>query len=200
MEANEELAAALDGIGPRLQQIRTRRGMTLAEVAELAGTSASTISRLESGQRRASLELLFPLARAYALSLDDLVGAPEFGDPRVQLRPRSRNGRIVIPLTRNPGGVQAWKMVLPVEPGPGTLRTHDGSEWLYVLAGSVRLIVGKRDLVLGQGEVAEFDTRTPHWFGAVGETPAEILSLFDRSGTRVHITDEDDPAGGAAEK
>lgn len=200
MEANEELAAALEGIGPRLQQIRTRRGMTLAEVAELAGTSASTISRLESGQRRASLELLFPLARAYALSLDDLVGAPEFGDPRVQLRPRSRNGRIVIPLTRNPGGVQAWKMVLPVEPGPGTLRAHDGSEWLYVLAGSVRLIIGKRDLVLGQGEVAEFDTRTPHWFGAVGETPAEILSLFDRSGTRVHITDEDDPASGAAEK
>lgn len=192
MRTDEGLAAALERIGPRLQQIRIRRGLTLAEVADLAGTSASTISRLESGQRRASLELLFPLARAYGLGLDDLVGAPEFGDPRVQLRPRQRNGRIVIPLTRSPGGVQAWKVVLPVESGPGALRTHEGSEWLYVLAGTVRLIVGDRDLVLGAGEVAEFDTRIPHWFGGTGGASAEILSLLDRGGTRVHITGDDD--------
>ncbi|KHK97432.1 XRE family transcriptional regulator [Microbacterium mangrovi] len=192
MGTNEELGAALDGIGSRLQQIRTRRGLTLAEVAELAGTSSSTISRLESGLRRPTLELLFPLARAYGLSLDDLVGAPEFGDPRVQLRPRTRNGRIVIPLTRNPGGVQAWKVVLPLATEPGALRVHDGSEWLYVLTGQVRLIVGRQDLLLGPGEVAEFNTRTPHWFGASGNAPAEILSLFDRNGTRVHITEEQD--------
>lgn len=194
MNTNADLASALDGIGPRLQRIRTGRGLTLAEVAELAGTSASTISRLESGLRRPSLELLFPLARAYAMSLDDLVGAPEFGDPRVQLRPRRRNGRIVIPLSRNPGGVQAWKVVMPVEDGPGALRTHDGSEWIYVLSGRIRLIVGTRDLVLGPGEVADFDTRTPHWFGATGDAPAEILSLFDRHGARVHIPEAGDTA------
>ena len=194
MNTNADLASALDGIGPRLQRIRTGRGLTLAEVAELAGTSASTISRLESSLRRPSLELLFPLARAYAMSLDDLVGAPEFGDPRVQLRPRRRNGRIVIPLSRNPGGVQAWKVVMPVEDGPGALRTHDGSEWIYVLSGRIRLIVGTRDLVLGPGEVADFDTRTPHWFGATGDAPAEILSLFDRHGARVHIPEAGDTA------
>ncbi|MDR6867428.1 transcriptional regulator with XRE-family HTH domain [Microbacterium resistens] len=195
MDTTSELATALDGIGARLQQIRSRRGLTLAEVAEMVGTSASTISRLESGQRRPSLELLFPLARAYRLSLDDLVGAPEFGDPRVQLRPRSRNGRIVIPLTRSAGGVQAWKIVMPVEEGLGEMRVHDGSEWMYVLTGSVRLIVGKRDLVLGSGEVAEFDTRVPHWFGATGGGPAEVLSLFDRTGTRIHI--QEDPSASA---
>ncbi|MFD6698598.1 MULTISPECIES: helix-turn-helix domain-containing protein [unclassified Microbacterium] len=192
MDTNADLAAALDGIGPRLQRIRTSRGLTLAEVAELAGTSASTVSRLESGLRRPGLELLFPLARAYGMSLDDLVGAPEFGDPRVQFRPRRRNGRIVIPLSRNPGGVQAWKVVLPASPGPGELRRHDGSEWIYVLSGRIRLIVGQRDLVLGPGEVADFDTRTPHWFGATGDAPAEILSLFDRNGARVHIPEASD--------
>ena len=197
MNTNADLAAALDGIGPRLQRIRTGRGLTLAEVAELAGTSASTISRLESGVRRPGLELLFPLARAYGMSLDDLIGAPEFGDPRVQLRPRRRNGRIVIPLSRNPGGVKAWKVVMPVEDGPGALRTHDGSEWIYVLSGRIRLIVGKRDLVLGPGEVADFDTRTPHWFGATGDAPAEILSLFDRNGARVHILEAGDDGGEA---
>lgn len=194
MNTNADLASALDGIGPRLQRIRTGRGLTLADVAELAGTSASTISRLESGRRRPSLELLFPLARAYAMSLDDLVGAPEFGDPRVQLRPRRRNGRIVIPLSRNTGGVQAWKVVMPAEDGPGRLRTHDGSEWIYALSGRIRLIVGTRDLVLDPGEVADFDTRTPHWFGAAGDAPAEILSLFDRHGARVHVPEAGDEA------
>ncbi|MGO4680777.1 helix-turn-helix domain-containing protein [Microbacterium sp. 2MCAF23] len=194
MDTNADLAAALDGIGPRLQRIRTNRGLTLAEVAELAGTSASTVSRLESGLRRPSLELLFPLARVYGMSLDDLVGAPEFGDPRVQLRPRRRNGRIVIPLSRNPGGVQAWKIVMPLETDPGERRTHDGSEWIYVLSGRIRLIVGQRDLVLGPGEVADFDTRTPHWFGATGDGPAEILSLFDRTGARVHLPEAGDAA------
>ncbi|AMB58828.1 helix-turn-helix domain-containing protein [Microterricola viridarii] len=192
MSEHSDIANALAGIGPRLNRIRTQRGFTLQEVAERAGTSASTISRLESGQRRASLELLFPLARAYGLSLDDLVGAPEFGDPRVRLRPLQRNGRVVIPLTRNPGAVQAWKMVLPVEPVPVELQRHDGSEWLYVLSGSVRLIVGDRDLVLGAGEVADFDTRVPHWFGATGTAPAEILSLFDRSGARAHLPEASD--------
>lgn len=194
MDTNTDLAAALDGIGPRLQRVRTSRGLTLAEVAELAGTSASTVSRLESGLRRPSLELLFPLARVYGMSLDDLVGAPEFGDPRVQLRPRRRNGRIVIPLSRNPGGVQAWKIVMPLETGPGERRTHDGSEWIYVLSGRIRLIVGSRDLILGPGEVADFDTRTPHWFGATGDGPAEILSLFDRTGARVHLPEAGDAA------
>lgn len=187
MEQSTDYSAALAEIGPRLNRIRTQLGLTLSEVADIVGTSASTISRLESGQRSASLELLFPLARAYGLSLDDLVGAPEFGDPRVSLRPRNHHGRVVIPLTRNPGAVQAWKMVMPVESGAGKMRTHDGSEWMYVLSGTVRLLLGNQDLLLSAGEVAEFDTRVPHWFGATGNAPAEVLSLLDRNGAKAHM-------------
>ena len=64
--------------------------------------------------------------------------------------------------------------------------THEGTEWLYVLTGRMRLIVGERDLVLKAGEVAEFDTRLPHWFGSDGEIEAEILSIFGPQGERVH--------------
>ena len=88
----------------------------MTALAEATGISKSTLSRLETGQRRPSLELLLPLAQAYRVPLDDLVGAPEVGDPRVRLKPHKVHGRTVLPLTRQPGGVQAWKIVIPAKP------------------------------------------------------------------------------------
>ena len=181
------IGAALDLVGPRLRKVRDLRGITLAEVAERTGISKSTLSRLENGQRRPSLELLLPLAETYRVPLDDLVGAPEVGDPRIRLKPRRVKGRTVLPLTRNPGGVQAWKIVIPVSQTTPKPRTHDGYEWLYVLAGRMRLVLGEQDLVLGVGEAAEFDTQVPHWFGSAGDGPAEVLSIFGRPGERMHV-------------
>jgi transcriptional regulator with XRE-family HTH domain len=69
------VAAASDQVGPRLKQLRARRGVTLTALSEATGVSKSTLSRLETGQGRASLELLLPLAQAYRVHLDDLAGA-----------------------------------------------------------------------------------------------------------------------------
>ncbi|HYN96082.1 MAG TPA: XRE family transcriptional regulator [Pilimelia sp.] len=180
-------AAVLDQVGPRLKRLRTQRRITLTGLADVTGISKSTLSRLENGQRRPTLELLLALSRVYRVPLDDLVGAPEVGDPRVRLKPGRVKGRTVIPLTRQPDGMQAWKIVIPtskVNPEP---RTHDGYEWIYVLSGHVRLVVGDHDWVLGPGEVAEFDTRVPHWFGSTGDEVAEILSIFGRPGERMNV-------------
>ena len=62
------------------------------------------------------------------MPLEDLVGAPEVGDPRLRFTPRNRNGRMVVPLTRQPGGLQAWKAVIAPEPKEPTLRSHEGHE------------------------------------------------------------------------
>ena len=178
----------LRGVGPRLRQLRLEREATLGDLAEETGISLSTLSRLESGQRKPTLELLLPLARAHRVALDELVNAPETGDPRIRSKPIVRHGRTFISLTRRPGGLQSFKMVMPVddEPSP-TLKTHDGYEWLYVLSGRVRLILGSRDLTLGTGEVVEFDTRTPHWVGNPGPVPAEVLAIFGPQGERMHV-------------
>jgi transcriptional regulator with XRE-family HTH domain len=188
------IAAALDLVGSRLRTMREQRGLTLTEAAALAGMSKSTLSRLETGQRRPSLELLLPLAQTYRVPLDDLVGAPEVGDPRIRLKPRRVNGRTVLPLTR-PGGIQAWKIVIPTAQSDPAPRTHDGFEWLYVLSGRMRLILGAQDLVLGTGEAAEFDTQVAHWFGSTGEGPAEVLSIFGRPGERMLVRASGQDAG-----
>jgi transcriptional regulator with XRE-family HTH domain len=173
-------------VGPRLKRLRQRRSITLTALAATTGISKSTLSRLESGQRKPSLELLLPLAEAHQVPLDELVGAPEVGDPRIRLKPRARNGRLVFPLTHGSGGVAVWKVVIPPE-RERALRTHDGYEWLYVLSGRMRLILGEHDLTMGAGEVAEFDTRLPHWFGPADDEPVEILSVHSSHGRRMHV-------------
>lgn len=187
MQHAPAITRALAEVGPRLKRLRTQRGVTLAGLSEVTGISKSTLSRLESGQRRPSLELLLPLAQAHQVPLDELVGAPEVGDPRVRPAPRRVNGRVVLPLTRQPGALQAWKVIIPAGQHEPEVRAHEGYEWLYVLSGRLRLVLADHDLVLGAGEAAEFDTRLPHWFGSTGDGAVEILSLFGRQGERMHV-------------
>jgi transcriptional regulator with XRE-family HTH domain len=187
-----DLAMTLAEVGPRLKAVRTERGVTLAELAEVTGISKSTLSRLESGGRKPSLELLLPIAQAHQVPLDELVGAPEVGDPRVRIAPRrikQRDGRVmtILPLTRQPGTLQAYKMIISAGKGEPEQATHEGYEWLYVLSGRLRMLLADKDIVLGTGEAAEFDTRLPHWFGSADGRPVEILSLFGKQGEKMHV-------------
>ncbi|GLW07019.1 hypothetical protein Misp01_21490 [Microtetraspora sp. NBRC 13810] len=180
----------LSAVGPRLRALRRDRGTTLAQLSETTGISVSTLSRLESGQRRPTLELLLPLAKAHGVQLDELVGAPSTGDPRVHMRPFTRHGRTYVPLTRNLGGLLAYKHIIPAgRPGEEApeQQIHQGYEWLYVLSGRLRLLLGEHDLVLTSGEAAEFDTRTPHAFANAGTRPVEFLAIFGPQGERMHV-------------
>jgi len=181
------LTTVLAEVGPRLKRLRTRRGVTLTQLAALTGISKSTLSRLESGQRKPSLELLLPLAQVHQVPLDELVGAPDVGDPRIRLKPRRRNGRVVFALSQQSHGVHVWKVIIPPESGEPELRTHAGYEWLYVVSGHMRLILAEHDISMRPGEVAEFDTRLPHWFGPADDQPVEILSVHGSHGERMHV-------------
>jgi len=129
----------------------------------------------------------------YRVALDQLVAAPASGDPRVHLTPRrDRNGGIVVSLTDYPGRVQGFKQV--IGPRRPKLVTHAGYEWLYVLAGELRLILGDRELILRASEVAEFDTSEPHWFGPADDQAVEILHLFGPQGEKAHVRAHPTPA------
>jgi transcriptional regulator with XRE-family HTH domain len=177
----------LAGVGERLSDLRRDRGTTLAALARSTGISTSTLSRLEAGKRRATLELLLPIAQAHGVTLDELIGTRSADDPRVRAEPVRFDGVIAWPLTRSPGQPSAYKMIFPPtrnEPQPAS---HEGYEWLYVLSGRLRLVLGDQDFTMASGEAAEFDTRLPHWMGSVGDGPVEALVLFGRQGERVHL-------------
>ena len=193
-------ADVLAHVGARLRALRQARGATLADLAAETGLTTSTLSRLENGLRRPTLEQLLPLARAHDVPLDDLVSAAHTGDPRVLMRPVQRDGMTFVPLTRRPGAVQAFKVTYPpaAQWGAPSPRTHQGYEWFYVMRGDVRLVLGSQDLRLAQGEAAEFDTRVPHWIGSADEHPAELLTMVSVHGERAHLTSGDAARGSAA--
>jgi transcriptional regulator with XRE-family HTH domain len=173
---------ARSGLGERLRAARRAHRLTLAEAATETGISVSTLSRLENGGRRATLELLLPLADLYDVSLDELVGRTP--PPR-----KYPDGRVIVPLTKEPGGLRAYKMLLPPPQGEQVpeLRTHEGWEWMYVLSGRLRAVLAEHALILAKGEAIEFDTHVPHWFDSAGPGPTEVLTLFGPQGERVHV-------------
>lgn len=186
----QDVERTLAQVGSRLRGLRLNNKATLQELSDETGISVSTLSRLESGQRRPTLEQLLPLARAHGVPLDDLVGAPATGDPRIHIKPITQHGMTILPLSRGSGGgLQAFKHLIPAGKPVASpeLQTHEGYEWFYVLKGKLRLRLAEHDLILPAGEAAEFDTRTPHWFGRADNNAVEFLSLFGPQGERMHV-------------
>ncbi|MFC8229439.1 helix-turn-helix domain-containing protein [Streptomyces sp. NPDC057287] len=176
-------------MGPRLRTAREQYGATLAGISRATGISSSTLSRIETGRRRPTLEVVLRLAKEYGVSLDELAGTA----PAVERRSTPPRGfgddKAVLPLTRYVGGLHAHKHVLPAAEGvPDRPRqvSHEGYEWLCVLYGRLWLALGDQDLVLAAGDVAEFDTRTPHGVANAGAGgPVEYLILFGPQGERL---------------
>ncbi|QYF73220.1 helix-turn-helix domain-containing protein [Cryobacterium sp. PAMC25264] len=194
MSSAPRIVEELTQIAPRLRRAREKKNVTLAELAAATGISKSTLSRLESGQRKPNLELLLPIVAALAVPFEDIVNPPRVEDPRVPQKSTRSDGRTLTPLSQHQGEPQAFKIVIPAtdrEPAP---RSHTGYEWIYVLSGRLRLILGEHDVVLGTGEAAEFDTRNPHWFGSAGTDSVEILSMFGKQGERIHLRARSTPA------
>ena len=174
----------------RLRELRTERGLTLKQVAERAHIDVSTLSRLETGKRRFALDHVPALAAALGVSADDLLGVAPVPDPRVRGEPRRSPGLTMWPLSlrAGPGGLQAYKMVLSARrrTPPAQLPVHEGHDWLYVLDGRLRLLLGDDDLVIEPGEAVEFTTLTPHRFGTV-DGPVELIAILGSHGERVHL-------------
>lgn len=179
-----------DRVRRRLRELRAERGMTLAQVAEKASIDVSTLSRLEAGKRRLALDHIPGLAAALGVTADDLLGAAPRADPRVRSEPVRRHGMTMWPLTRRgpAAGLQAYKIVVHPErhTPPDPLPVHEGHEWLYVLSGRMRLVLGEDELIVEPGEAVEFSTLSPHWFGVV-DGPVETIAIFGPQGERVHV-------------
>ena len=150
-----DLDDSLGAVGPHLRSLRRDRDTTLADLSAETGISVSTLSRLESGDRKPTLGCCCRSRGRTASPSTSCVDAPPTGDPRIHLRPVEAHGMTMIPLTRQSGGIQAFKMVIPAGRGHQTphLQTHEGYEWVYVMNGNLRLVLsppgkGEHDLVL----------------------------------------------------
>jgi transcriptional regulator with XRE-family HTH domain len=191
MQANTSVDEPVDvRVRRRLRELRTEQGLTLQQVAERANIDLSTLSRLEAGKRRMALDHLPALAAALGVSTDHLLASRLPQDPRVRVRPRTHDGLTLWPLTRRgpAGGRHAYKIHVSAKRRrpPDQLPVHEGHDWLYVLDGRLRLLLGEEDLTIQPGEAVEFTTWTPHWFGAI-DGPVELIAILGPQGERLHL-------------
>ncbi|HAP76586.1 MAG TPA: XRE family transcriptional regulator [Acidimicrobiaceae bacterium] len=170
----------------RLRALRQRAGWSLDQLAERAGLSPSTLSRIETGRRTISLDVLVPLARALGVALDELLAADDDGDVVIRPTPTGRPGLTTWVLSRPGATMTAVKMRFEPVDTPPEQQVHPGHDWMFVLTGVVRLTLGERQFMVRAGEAAEFSTMTPHAVQAVGRR-AEVIMVFDRDGERAHV-------------
>ncbi len=176
----------------RLRALRVAQGWSLDALAARAQLSPSTLSRIETGQRRLALDQLVTLSRALDTSLDqlvettteDVVSNPVHDAAHQTMRWTVRADPDIT--------VVRQRMVDPPPDNPSRMRAHPGREWLVVLSGTVTLLLGNRRLRVETNQAAEFPTMLPHAIGTAGG-PAEILGIFDRDARRGH-QDRDEPS------
>jgi transcriptional regulator with XRE-family HTH domain len=178
-------------IRARIRGLRVARGWSLDALAGRCRMSASTLSRIETGHRRISIDQLVPIARALGTSLDQLVEPVEpVADDDVVIRPRRDRGHGATSwmLTREdePHGIAVAKMRITTREPHGELGVHPGHEWFTVLSGTARLQLGQRVILVEAGQAAQFSTMSPHAITA-HEGPLEIIVIFDRDGRRAHL-------------
>jgi transcriptional regulator with XRE-family HTH domain len=190
MKANASEESVDSRVRRRLRELRTERELTLRQVATKASIDISTLSRLEAGKRRLALDHIPALAAALGVSADELLGSAPAQDPRVRGRSRTFDGLTLWPLTRHgpAGGLHAYKVHVSPKRNtpPDVLGVHEGYDWIYVLDGRMRLLLGSDDHTIEAGEAVEFTTWTPHWFGAI-DGPVELIMLVGPHGERLHL-------------
>jgi DNA-binding XRE family transcriptional regulator/quercetin dioxygenase-like cupin family protein len=171
----------------RLRSLRTTLGLSLDEVAARTNLSPSTISRIETGNRTISLDVLVPLARALQVELDALLDVDDHDNVVIRPSPGATSkGVTTWMLSRPTGNTIAMKMRLEPTRVRPEQRVHPGHDWFAVTEGRVQLLLGDRDITVDTGEAAEFATMTPHAIMAT-EGPAELIMIFDRDGQRAHV-------------
>ena len=191
MEAKPGASVDIDTlVRRRLRELRAERGLTLDDVARRARIDISTLSRLESGKRRLALDHLPRLAAALSVTTDELLRPPQAEDPRVSGSAHTHHDITYWPLTRHgpAAGLHAYKIRISPERRipPAELPVHEGRDWMYVLSGELRLLLGEQDFVVKPGEAVEFSTWTPHWFGVVNG-PVEAVTILGPHGEQLHL-------------
>lgn len=175
-----ELSEALTTIAESLREERTRAGLTLEQLAQRAELSTAHLSRLESGDRQPSVAALIALSRALGVSMSTLLGERR-GAPAIATYPRGTpthesNGLTIAPCSGFPGSTTLEALQIRISPDrePPEPARHRGAEWIFVVAGRLRLEFDGQVHLLEAGATAHFDANRPHRLGSEGG-PAEVL-------------------------
>lgn len=180
---------AIKQIGERLKGLREVLDIQAQEVADLCGISLEAYLKVEEGESELSVSSMQKISKKYGISLDVLL----FGvEPHMSTYFLTRKGQGVSVERRKAykyqslaGGFRGRKaepFLVLVEPKPDDTplekNSHEGQEFNVVVEGSLELTIGKKVLVLNEGDSIYFDASQPHCMRALGGKSVKFLAVI----------------------
>ena len=166
-------------IGAHLRQLRARKGLSLAQVAEAVGISVGFLSALERSQMSGSVGTLRKLARFYKTNILDFYEAN--GTSGRHVRPAERKvleageGVRMELLAWGNAVMEPHLFRIAPEAGSGESYTHEGEEFIYVLRGDLEITVDGEEYRLKTGDSFYFESATPHRWKNPGRKETLLL-------------------------
>lgn len=169
-------------LGPKIRDLRLRKGMTVQQLADASGLSKGFISQVENGHTRPSLSTLQGLAESLSTSVAYLVVSAETAPhvvrraERRKVSVRGNTSKVEILSAQPPRNLELAIAELP--PGlsaEGKLHFHHVEECILCLEGRLKLTYGEHVVVLEEGDACHFDGRSPHAVENVGDRTARVL-------------------------
>ncbi|KKW67601.1 XRE family transcriptional regulator [Lampropedia cohaerens] len=180
-----------ESIGSVIREIRLKEGLTIAQVAELAGLSRGMLSKIETGSTMAGLDTLARIARALGVSMSVLFSKYDTSAASAQhvkngagmevVRRGTKSGHTYHLLAYGQGPVKSFEpFLITMEDDTQTYPTfqHPGTEFLYMLEGVLEYRCGQQSYMLEPGDALSFNGEIPHGPGELAQTPIKFLSII----------------------
>ncbi|MEH0827336.1 MULTISPECIES: helix-turn-helix domain-containing protein [Micromonospora] len=170
-------------VGLRIRSLRTERGISLSELARLAGVGKATLSGLENGVRNPRLETLYAITAQLGVPLTAVLATP---DQAPTLRGAAVGGTLLEVFSDREATYELYRMW--VTPGPAQLSPAHSSgvtEHVTVFSGVLRAGPADAPLTAGPGGYLRWTSDVPHTYAAVGEEEvhASLLLRYPRPST-----------------
>ena len=174
-------------VAMRIQDLREISDYTVEEMAEALEVPVEEYRKYESGEVDMPISFLVKLGEVFHVDMTELLTGEA---PRLNVLSVTRAGKgheidshdqyVYKNLAYNFIHRKIEPMYVTVQPEDNktlTPNSHDGQEFDYILSGSLRLVIGKHDIVLQPGDSVYYDSRTPHAMEAAGDEPVQFLAI-----------------------
>ena len=183
-------------IGEKIKNVREMKNISVEDMANRSGLSEEQIIRIEGNEDFPSLAPLIKIARVLGVRLGTFLDDQQELGP-VVCRKESRENTEGIgfsnnavtkhkymsyhALSQDKSGRHMEPFFIDIEPSDDTdfiFSTHEGEEFIYVIAGSVEINYGKETYSLNEGDSIYYDSIVAHHVHATNGRPARILGVI----------------------
>ncbi len=182
-----------DGVGGKIARIRESRKLSQEELAERSQVAPGLLRQIEQGELIPSLTPLTKIARVLGVRMGTFLDDVEQVGPVLNRKGQIRQTVRFAPGSHPAGGELDFHAlaldkagrhmepflidILPASDKAYEKSSHEGEEFLYVLAGQVELLYGKDSYLLSEGDSIYYDSIVAHHVHAGGDAPARILAV-----------------------